>query len=113
MPPAAATYCVTAPDDTPKALIIATGSEVGMAVEASAMLAEKGIPCARRVHALHRCFRCQSPAFKESVLPAAVKGRVSVEAGVDGRYWHKYIGSHGRAIGVDSFGIIGALRMLG
>ena len=89
---------------TPQALIIATGSEVGMAVEASAMLAEKGI--AVRVVSMPSTdvFDAQRPAFKESVLPAAVKARVSVEAGVTD-YWYKYIGSNGRAVGVDSFGL--------
>ena len=89
---------------TPQALIIATGSEVGMAVEAGAMLAEKGI--AVRVVSMPSTdvFDAQSPTFKESVLPAAVKARVSVEAGVTD-YWYKYIGSNGRAVGVDSFGL--------
>jgi transketolase len=85
-------------------LIIATGSEVGMAVEASDMLAEKGIPVRVVSMPCADVFDAQSPAFRESVLPAAVKARVSVEAGVTD-CWHKYIGGHGRAIGVDSFGL--------
>jgi transketolase len=89
---------------TPSALIIATGSEIGMAVEAGKNLEQKGIPV--RVVSMPNTdvFDAQSPAYKESVLPAAVKARVSVEAGVSD-YWYKYIGSHGRAIGVDSFGL--------
>jgi len=90
--------------DAPRALIIATGSEVGMAVEASDMLAEKGIPVRVVSMPCTDVFDAQSPAFRESVLPAAVKARVSVEAGVTD-CWHKYIGGHGRAIGVDSFGL--------
>ena len=90
--------------DAPRALIIATGSEVGMAVEASDMLAEKGIPVRVVSMPCTGVFDAQSPAFRESVLPAAVKARVSVEAGVTD-CWHKYIGGHGRAIGVDSFGL--------
>ena len=90
--------------DTPQALIIATGSEVGMAVEASKLLEQKGI--AARVVSMPSTdvFDAQSASFKESVLPAAIKARVSVEAGVTD-YWYKYIGSYGRAVGVDSFGV--------
>jgi transketolase len=88
----------------PSALIIATGSEVAMAVEASAILEQKGI--AARVVSMPSTdvFDAQSADYKESVLPAAVKARVSVEAGVTD-YWYKYIGTHGRAVGVDSFGL--------
>jgi transketolase len=91
-------------DQSPSALIIATGSEVGMAVEASEILAQKGI--AVRVISMPSTdvFDAQEQAYKQSVLPAAVKARVSVEAGVTD-YWYKYIGSYGRAIGVDSFGL--------
>ena len=90
--------------DTPQALIIATGSEVGMAVEASKLLEQKRI--ATRVVSMPSTdvFDAQSASFKESVLPTAIKARVSVEAGVTD-YWYKYIGSYGRAVGVDSFGV--------
>jgi transketolase len=90
--------------DTPQALIIATGSEVGMAVEASEILARKNI--AVRVVSMPSSdvFDAQTPAYRESVLPAAVKARASVEAGVTD-CWYKYIGDHGRAIGVDAFGL--------
>ena len=88
----------------PQALIIATGSEVGMAVEASEILAQKGIAVRVVSMPCSDVFDAQSPAFRESVLPAAVKARVSVEAGVTD-YWYKYTGSHGRGVGVDSFGV--------
>jgi transketolase len=88
----------------PQALILATGSEVGMAVEAGEILARKGI--ATRVVSMPSSdvFDAQTPAYRESVLPAAVKARASVEAGVTD-CWYKYIGDHGRAVGVDSFGL--------
>jgi len=91
-------------DQSPSALIIATGSEVGMAVEASEILAQKGV--AVRVISMPSTdvFDAQDQAYKQSVLPATIKARVSVEAGVTD-YWYKYIGGHGRAIGVDSFGL--------
>ena len=90
--------------DAPQALIIATGSEVGMAVEASQLLEQRGV--AVRVISMpsNDVFDAQTAAYKESVLPASVKARVSVEAGVTD-CWFKYIGDHGRAIGVDGFGL--------
>ena len=90
--------------DTPQALIIATGSEVGIAVEASDILAERGIGARVISMPSTDVFDAQSASYRESVLPAAVKARVSVEAGVTD-YWYKYIGNYGRAIGVDSFGM--------
>ncbi len=75
-----------------------------MAVEASKILAHKGI--AVRVVSMPSTdvFDAQTPAYRESVLPAAVKARASVEAGVTS-CWYKYIGDHGRAVGVDTFGL--------
>ncbi len=88
----------------PRALIIATGSEVGLAVEASEILAQRGIAVRVVSMPCTDVFDAQSAAYRESVLPASVKARVSVEAGVTD-YWCKYVGERGRAIGVDSFGL--------
>jgi transketolase len=73
-------------------------------VQASEILAQKGI--AVRVVSMPSTdvFDAQSAAYRKSVLPAAIKARVSVEAGVTD-YWYKYIGSYGRAVGVDTFGL--------
>jgi len=89
---------------TPQALILATGSEVGMAVEGSGILARQGI--ATRVVSMPSTdvVDGQTPAYRESVLPGAVKARASVEAGVTD-CWHKSIGDNGRAVGVDTFGL--------
>ncbi len=89
---------------TPQALIIATGSEVALAVQAGEILEQKGIAVRVVSMPCTDVFDAQSPAYRESVLPASVKARVSVEAGVTD-YWFKYIGNHGRAIGVDGFGL--------
>ncbi len=88
----------------PRALIIATGSEVGLAVEASEILAQRGIAVRVVSMPCTDVFDAQSAAYRESVLPASVKARVSVEAGGTD-YWCKYVGERGRAIGVDSFGL--------
>ncbi|HEX6590516.1 MAG TPA: transketolase, partial [Moraxellaceae bacterium] len=85
------------------AIIIATGSEVGLAVEAQKKLAEAGKSV--RVVSLPSTdvFQAQDAAYREAVLPAAVRARVVVEAShVD--YWFKYAGLDGRVIGMSSFG---------
>ena len=87
---------------TPQAVIIATGSEVALAMEAQQQLAGKGI--AARVVSMPstNVFDRQDAAWKASVLPAGVP-RVAVEAGVtDG--WYKYVGLDGAVIGLDRFG---------
>lgn len=90
-------------DGTPDAIIIATGSEVELAVGAADALADKGrkvrvvsMPCVE-------VFEAQDAAYRESVLPAAVTARVAVEAGVTAS-WYKYVGLQGRVVGIDRFG---------
>ena len=87
----------------PEAIIIATGSEVALAVEAQKLLAGKG----RRVRVVSmpsaEVFAAQDGAYREAVLPAAIRKRVAVEAGVSD-YWRKYVGLDGRVVGVDRFG---------
>lgn len=88
-------------DGTPDAIIIATGSEVALAMGAADAMSDKKVrvvsmPCTE-------AFDAQSAEYKESVLPAAVTARVAVEAGVtDG--WYKYVGMNGKVIGLDRFG---------
>jgi transketolase len=85
------------------AIIIATGSEVQLAVEAAEKLAAKGravrvvsMPCAE-------IFAAQDASYREQVLPSDVLARVAVEAGhVD--YWYKWVGLDGRVVGMTSFG---------
>jgi transketolase len=87
----------------PQAIIIATGSEVSLAVGARQALAAEGVrvrvvsmPCWEQ-------FRAQSAEYRDSVLPPAVTARVSVEAGVT-TGWQAWIGLDGAAIGIDRFG---------
>ncbi|GAB5412712.1 MAG: transketolase [Congregibacter sp.] len=85
----------------PEAIIIATGSEVGLAMAAAAQLSDRAIrvvsmPCAE-------VFQAQDAAYRESVLPSDCLARVAVEAAhVD--YWHKFVGLDGRIVGMQSFG---------
>jgi transketolase len=85
-----------------KAVIIATGSEVPLALEAQKRLAEDDI--AVRVVSMPSTtvFDRQDAAYRESVLPLGLP-RVAVEAGVTG-LWRKYVGTQGAVVGIDSFG---------
>jgi transketolase len=89
-------------DGSPDVIIIATGSEVGLAVDAyNALSGRKKV----RVVSMPSTdtFDAQDAAYKESVLPAACTARVAVEAGVTD-LWMKYVGLNGKVIGVDTFG---------
>jgi transketolase len=85
------------------AIIIATGSEVGLAMAAAEELAGQEINV--RVVSMPNPgrFMAQDRVYRESVLPSDCKARVAVEAGV-GHYWHPFVGDHGRIIGVERFG---------
>ena len=88
---------------TPDAIIIATGSEVELAVKAQEALAEKGKNVRVVSMPSTNVFEAQSQSYKDSVLPASVSRRVAVEAGVsDG--WYKYVGFNGKVVGLDRFG---------
>ncbi|MDA0566362.1 transketolase [Streptomonospora sp. S1-112] len=87
----------------PQALIIATGSEVAIALEARARLEESGTPTRVVSMPSVEWFRAQDSAYRNSVLPSAVRARVSVEAGV-ALGWHEFIGEAGVAVGLEHFG---------
>ncbi len=92
-----------APNGTPDVILIATGSEVQLAVSARETLASEGIN-ARVVSAPSlEWFAEQSAEYRESVLPAAIKARVSVEAGI-AMPWHAIVGSTGRSVSLEHFG---------
>jgi transketolase len=88
---------------TPDVILIGTGSELQVAVEARLKLAEEGIDAQVVSAPCLEWFDEQSPEYKESVLPSAVKARVSVEAGAT-LPWAKYVGDRGEAVGIDHFG---------
>jgi transketolase len=91
-----------AADGKPRAVIIATGSEVDLALKAQAQLAEKGVQVRVVSMPCTNVFDRQDAAYRASVLPVGLP-RVAVEAGVsDG--WYKYVGLDGKVIGVDRFG---------
>ena len=90
-------------DSTPQVILIATGSEVGVAMDAAEQLGSNGT--AVRVVSMPSTsvFDQQDAAYRESVLPASVTKRVAVEAAhVD--YWYKYVGLNGAVVGMTTFG---------
>lgn len=96
---------------TPDLIIIATGSEVALAYHAADKLTEEGkkvrvvsMPCAE-------VFEKQDKAYKDAVLPPAVRARVAVEAGVTSD-WYKYVGLDGAVLGLDHYGASGPAAKL-
>ncbi|CAM4300743.1 transketolase [Vibrio agarivorans] len=89
--------------DKPELIIIATGSEVELAVEAAAQLTAEG----KQVRVVSMpstdAFDKQDAAYREAVLPSDVTARIAVEAGI-ADYWYKYVGFDGRIIGMTTFG---------
>jgi transketolase len=88
---------------TPDALIIASGSEVKLALEAAETLANNDISTRVISMPSWELFEAQSQEYKNSVLPEDVTARVAIEAGAT-QGWHKYVGLKGKVIGLDHFG---------
>lgn len=86
----------------PQAIIIATGSEIGLAMAAQKTLAESGIAVRVVSMPCTNIFDRQDQAYRDSVLPKGIV-RVAVEAGITD-YWRKYVGLEGDVIGIDRFG---------
>jgi transketolase len=91
---------------TPECIVIATGSEVGIAAEAVHALNSSG----RRVRLVSmpstEAFDAQDEAYRESVLPPGIRRRLAVEAGAT-LFWWRYVGTDGRVLGIDRFGASG------
>ncbi|HEX7815475.1 transketolase [Dyella sp.] len=97
-------YVLSDPLDTKfKAILIATGSEVELAMEASRTLAQQGVPVRVVSMPCTELFDAQSPEYRESVLPGWCRARVAVEA-ASADYWYKYVGLDGAVIGMTTFG---------
>jgi transketolase len=92
-----------APGGTPDVLLLASGSELQMAVEAREVLRGDGVHARVVSVPCQEWFEEQSAEYRESVLPAAVKARVSVEAGL-ALTWRPYVGDAGRSVSIEHFG---------
>jgi len=96
-------YILDEPDGTPDLILIATGGEVSLALDAAKLLAAKGTKARVVSMPSWHLFDKQDLAYRESVLPSAIRARVSIEAGAT-IGWHKYVGDGGIAFGLDHFG---------
>ncbi len=96
-------YILSDSDDAPQVLLLASGSEVGICLDAQQTLADEGI--AARVVSMPcwKLFDEQDAAYRHEVLPPDVSARVAVEAGLR-MGWDRYIGADGQFVGMDGFG---------
>jgi transketolase len=97
-------YIILDCEDTPEAILIATGSEVQLAITAAKQIKSQGVkvrvvsmPCTER-------FLEQDPSYKNQVLPQEIETRIAVEA-ASSAYWYQFVGLHGAVIGLDRFGV--------
>ncbi|WP_448102448.1 transketolase [Luteibacter jiangsuensis] len=96
-------YVLFEPSEKFKAIIIATGSEVGIAVEAAHALGDQGVPVRVVSMPCTEEFDAQPVEYREGVLPSWCRARVAVEAASED-FWAKYIGLDGKAVGMTTFG---------
>lgn len=89
--------------ETPDVILMATGSEVHLAVEAADKLAEEGVSARVVSVPCLDWFEQQDEAYREQVLPKSVRARVSVEAGI-AMPWYRHLGDAGRAVSLEHFG---------
>jgi transketolase len=89
--------------DKPDVLLLATGSEIPVALCAAEGLAKDGITAQVVSMPCWELFDRQDQKYKDSVIPPDVKARVGIEAGIE-QGWHKYLGDNGIFIGMSSFG---------
>jgi transketolase len=95
----------------PDILLIATGSEVHLALEARKQLAEQGVEARVVSMPSWELFDQQPPTYRDRVLPPTVTARLAIEAGVP-QGWHRYVGSAGEVIGLDRFGASAPYKVL-
>jgi transketolase len=102
---------VLADAQDPQVILLATGSEVALALEAKKLLAEEGI--AARVVSMPswELFEAQPQAYRDSILPPAVSARVAVEAGVS-QGWERYVGLQGEIVALHRFGASAPYKVL-
>ncbi len=96
-------YILKEPTKSPKAIIIATGSEVAIAMEAAAMLGRRRVPVRVVSMPSTTVFDEQDQAYRERILPPKITARVAVEAG-NSKFWGHYVGLQGKVVGIDRFG---------
>jgi len=96
-------YVLSDCEGTPEIILMASGSEVSITLKASEKLKAEGIKIRVVSFPSWELFEQQTEEYKESVIPANVKSRISVEAGIK-MGWEKYVGDNGESISVEKFG---------
>lgn len=104
-------YVLSDPEGVPDVILMGSGSEVQYALEAKGILAAEGISARVVSVPCMDWFEQQDAAYRDSVLPPAVRARVSVEAGI-AQPWYRWIGDAGRAVSLEHFGASGAAGAL-
>ncbi|HDZ37589.1 MAG TPA: transketolase, partial [Marinobacter sp.] len=96
-------YVLSDSEGEPDLILIATGSEVGLAQDSAAKLREKGSKVRVVSMPSTDVFDAQSAEYKQQVLPIEVTNRMAIEAAI-ADYWYKYVGLDGRIVGMTTFG---------
>ncbi|MFT7127610.1 MAG: transketolase [Pseudoalteromonas tetraodonis] len=96
-------YVLVDCEGTPDAIVMGTGSELELATQAAAVLAEKGVKVRVVSMPSTTIFDRQDAEYHEAVLPSEVTARVAVEAGIS-EFWFRYVGGNGAIIGIDRYG---------
>ncbi len=96
-------YVLKAAQGTPELLLIATGSEIGLAMQAAEQLSAEGVQVQVVSMPCTEVFDRQDTEYKESVLPKSVTARLAIEAGI-ADFWYKYVGLNGDVVGMTTFG---------
>jgi transketolase len=104
-------YVLADAEGTPDVILIATGSEVSLALEAREILSREGVDARVVSMPSWKLFEAQSQEYKESVLPPEVTARLAIEAGVT-LGWDRYVGPQGAAHGIDHFGASAPYKVL-
>ena len=96
-------YILKESKNTPEIILIATGSEVSVAMESAKILDSDGIDVRVVSMPCNNIFNQQAESYRSAVLPESVKSRLAIEAGIT-NFWWQYVGSEGDVIGIDEFG---------
>jgi transketolase len=96
-------YILKEASKSPQLILMATGSEVALAVQSAQVLEESGVPTRVVSMPCFEWFNQQDQAYKNEVLPPSVRARVSIEAGI-AQGWRDYVGDHGTSISLEHYG---------
>ncbi|RLL41345.1 transketolase [Oceanobacillus piezotolerans] len=99
-------YVLTETNENPEVILLATGSEVSLAVNAKAELEKKNVSVRVVAMPSWELFQQQSEAYKEKVLPSSITNRVAIEMGIS-LGWDRYVGPNGKIISIETFGASG------